>query len=311
MIRAIREGMLVQHVRDFTQYLAYEKHFSPHTIKAYHQDLEQFSIYLKEQFEVEELGPVSHQMIRSWLVELMNNGVGARSVARKLSSLKTFYKFLQKEGLVQSNPLAKVQAPKMEKRLPVFVEEKPMQQLLDGQRGMNGEAIIFEDTYEGKRNRLMILLFYTAGIRLSELIGLGHSDIDFYKGTVKVLGKRNKERIIPVTKELITELETYIAFKQREGVSEERLFVTEKGQPLYPKLVYNTVKEYLGKVTSIEKRSPHVLRHTFATHLLNHGADLNAIKELLGHANLAATQVYTHNSIDRLKHIYKNKHPRA
>lgn len=303
--------MLDKRIENFTDYLSYEKHFSPHTIGAYTSDLAQFSSYLKEQFEIDEVEQVNHQMIRSWLVELMNQKVTSRSVARKLSTLKTFYKYLLREGVVDTNPLAKVQPPKVEKRLPVFVEEKPMQRLFDEQKGLDGEIVTFGQDYEGKRNRLLILLFYTTGIRLSELIGLKQVDIDFYKQTIKVLGKRNKERIIPVTRELMAEIATFIELKQVENMNIDYLLLTKRGEKLYPKLVYTIVKTYLTHVTSIEKRSPHVLRHTFATHLLNKGADLNAIKELLGHANLAATQVYTHNSIERLKSIYKNKHPRA
>jgi integrase/recombinase XerC len=303
--------MLDQRIESFKGYLSYEKHFSPHTIGAYHQDLKQFADFLRTQFEVTEVRQINHQQIRSWLVELMNNNVSARSVARKLSTLKTFYKYLLKEGVVDTNPLSKVQPPKIEKRLPVFVEEKPMQRLLDEQNGLDGERIDFGHDYEGRRNRLMIMLFYSTGIRLSELIGLKQPDIDFYKQTIKVLGKRNKERIIPITKELSAEIHSFIEMKASAQMNTEYLLLTQKGEQLYPKLVYNIVKKYLSVVTSIEKRSPHVLRHTFATHLLNKGADLNAIKELLGHANLAATQVYTHNSIERLKNIYKNKHPRA
>lgn len=303
--------MLDQKIEAFTGYLSYEKHFSKHTIGAYHQDLTQFSQYLKTQFEITEIKLVNHQMIRSWLVELMNQQVSSRSVARKLSTLKTFYKYLLKEGILDINPLAKVLPPKVEKRLPVFVEEKPMQRLLDEESGLDGEKIEFGQDYEGRRNRLLIMLFYSTGIRLSELIGLQQNNVDFYKQTIKVLGKRNKERIIPITRELTAEIGAFIELKKVENMDVDYLLLTAKGEKMYPKLVYNIVKKYLSAVTSIEKRSPHVLRHTFATHLLNKGADLNAIKELLGHANLAATQVYTHNSIERLKSIYKNKHPRA
>jgi integrase/recombinase XerC len=303
--------MLDQNIEEFVNYLSYEKHFSPHTIAAYHKDLLQLKAYAKHEFEVEEVTQINHHIIRGWLVSLMNDKVTARSVARKLSSLKTFYKFLLKEGVVETSPLAKVQAPKAEKRLPVFVEEKPMQKLFDNGKGIDGEHITFGDDYEGKRNKLILMLFYTCGIRLSELIGLKQTSIDFYQQTIKVLGKRNKERIIPITKELIAEINTFMEARLKENLENEYLLLTKRGEKLYPKLVYNIVKGYLSAVTSINKRSPHVLRHTFATHLLNNGADLNAIKELLGHANLAATQVYTHNSIERLKSIYKNKHPRA
>jgi integrase/recombinase XerC len=304
--------MLAKQIDDFTNYLSYEKHFSPHTITAYTKDLQQFASYLTDQFEITETRLINHQMVRSWLVQLMNDKVSSRSVGRKLSTLKTFYKFLLKEGIVEVSPLAKVQPPKMEKRLPVFVEENHMQRLLDEQGSdSEGNSIEFGVDFRGSRNKLLIMLFYSTGIRLSELIGLKQHDIDFYKQTIKVLGKRNKERIIPITKELSEEIADFIEMKSSMGFPDQYLLLTDKGAKMYPKLVYNIVKTYLTKVTSIEKRSPHVLRHTFATHLLNKGADLNAIKELLGHASLAATQVYTHNSIERLKNIYKNKHPRA
>jgi integrase/recombinase XerC len=296
--------MITEQIKDFVNYLGYEKHFSAHTIKAYQADLTQFTQFIQSQFEIDETIQVTHQHIRSWLVQLMNEDTDPRTVNRKLSSLRSFYRFLLKEELVQKNPVSKVQAPKIRKKLPAFVEESPMMSLFD-----RGE--LFPDSFEGHRDRLMLLLFYTCGIRLSELIGLKTAGINLYKQHIKVLGKRNKERIIPITKELGTELEAYLKEKEAGGWKNEYLFVASSGQQLYPKMVYNTVKTYLSKVTSIEKRSPHVLRHTYATHLLNKGADLNAIKELLGHANLAATQVYTHNSIERLKNIHKTRHPRA
>lgn len=297
--------MMEESITSFIQYLTFEKHFSIHTISAYRVDLTQFSKYILQQYEITHPRFVNHQMIRSWLVQLMHDQVSARSVNRKLSSLKSFYRFLMKEKVISNNPISKVQPPKTSKRLPVFVEEQHMNRLLDH------EQISFGDDFTGKRNKLILILFYSTGIRLSELIGLLEANIDFSRDTLKVLGKRNKERIVPVTAELKQELTNYLYLKADTGISNELLFTTESGKKLYPKLVYNVVKKYLSLVTSIEKRSPHVLRHTFATHLLNKGADLNAIKELLGHANLAATQVYTHNSIERLKNIYKNKHPRA
>lgn len=303
--------MLATHISSFINNLTFEKRSSKHTVAAYLNDLTQFQEFILVQYEVNAVEQIGHQMIRSWLVELMGDAVSARSVARKLSALKTFFTFLRKEGIVQSNPLAKVQPPKMEKRLPVFVEEKPMQSLMDDSILGNNDGIYFESDYAGHRNRIILMLFYGTGIRLSELIGLQHSSIDWSKQTIKVLGKRNKERIIPVHQELLRALAQFTQLKQQLNLPQTHLLVTEAGMPLYPKLVYLVVKKYLSMVTSIEKRSPHVLRHTFATHLLNKGADLNAIKELLGHANLAATQVYTHNSIERLKKIHQNKHPRA
>lgn len=295
--------MIGDRVQDFVNYLQFEKHFSVNTITAYQNDLHQFQQFLTTNFEVQHVKAINHQMIRSWLVHLMENKIVARSVARKLTTLKSFYKYLLKENIVENNPMAKVQSPKIQKRLPVFVEEKPMQQLLD--------QTAFLEGFEGNRDKLIINLLYSTGIRLSELIGLKTLDTDLFQNQIKVLGKRNKERIIPITNELSEQIKAYIKERDRENLSHDNLFVTVKGEKMYAKLVYNIVKRNLGYVTSIEKKSPHVLRHTFATHLLNKGADLNAIKELLGHANLSATQVYTHNSIGRLKNIYKNKHPRA
>ncbi len=308
--------MIASHIHSFTAYLSYEKHFSQHTIKAYQRDLEQFGDYVLKEFEVSKIEPVNHQMIRAFLAYLMNEQVTPRTVSRKLSSLKSFYKFLMKEGVVANNPLSRIQPPKVSKRLPVFVEETDMERLFDYRietEPDNGEETngLFSDNYEGARDRLMLLLFYSCGVRLSELIGLKTVDIDFKRQTLKVLGKRNKERIIPITAELKQELQSFIAAQAAEGIVSEYIFTTPKGEPVYPKLVYGIVKRFLSKITTIEKRSPHVLRHTFATHLLNKGADLNAIKELMGHASLAATQVYTHNSIERLKNVYKLKHPRA
>lgn len=302
--------MMVAHIQDFIHYLGYEKHFSKHTVTAYETDLTQFADYLRNQFETEDIRAVNHQVVRSWLVQLMNEEMTARSVARKLTTLKTFYRFLLKENIVSSNPMAKVQAPKVHKRLPVFVEEKPMTELLDN-KGNEKKEEFFQNDFKGITEKLVINLLYSTGIRLSELIGLLEVNTDLYNNQIKVLGKRNKERIIPITSELGRQIATYLERRNAEGLSHPHLLVTAKGSKLYPKMVYSIVKRNLTYVTSIEKRSPHVLRHTFATHLLNQGADLNAIKELLGHANLAATQVYTHNSIERLKNIYKHKHPRA
>lgn len=296
-------------IQNFINYLSYEKHFSAHTIRAYQTDLVQFATFTRQNFEITDPPLINHQHIRSWLVELMNDKNDARSVARKLSSLRSFFKYLLKEQEITNNPVSRVQAPKVAKKLPVFVEESNMQRLFDQNREDGTPR--FDDSFEGVRNRLMLLLFYTCGVRLSELIGLLTAHFDPYRQTIKVLGKRNKERIIPITKELNQDLQKYLEIRAAEGLENDFLFVLSSNQKLYPKLVYNVVKFFLSEVTTIEKRSPHVLRHTFATHLLNKGADLNAIKELLGHASLAATQVYTHNSIERLKNIHKTRHPRA
>jgi len=287
----------------FIQYLTFEKQFSAHTISNYHSDLIQFSTYVTSMSGPEDCAYADHRLIRGWIAGMMNEGISARTVARKISSLRSFYRFLMKEGVISTNPTRRIILPKSEKRLPVFVEERSMEKLFDQNKQVGLEISM--------RDRLMLLVFYSTGMRLSELIGLKVGDIDFSRSTIKVLGKRNKERIIPMTNELIDEFRIYLNEQNPIKKSDEYLFLTDKGEKLYPKFVYNVVKKHLSPVTSIEKRSPHVLRHTFATHLLNQGADLNAIKELLGHTNLAATQVYTHNSIERLRQVYKKKHPRA
>jgi integrase/recombinase XerC len=297
-------------IQQFINYLNYEKHFSAHTILGYQNDLAQFSTFIIQQFEIDSPSVISHQHIRTWLVELMNNNIEPRSVARKLSALRSYFKYLLKEEVISNNPVAKVHAPKVAKKLPSFVEEKNLSILFD-QKINNDEDEIFSADFEGQRNRLVLLLFYTCGVRLSELIELKTIDFDSYRQTIKVLGKRNKERIIPITKELKHEIQKYLTLKAQEGLNNEQLFALSSNNKMYPKAVYNIVNRFLSMVTTIDKKSPHVLRHTFATHLLNKGADLNAIKELLGHASLAATQVYTHNSIERLKNIHKTRHPRA
>ncbi len=290
-------------VDKFLEYLRYEKKQSSHTTLAYQTDLQQFQNYLLAVYQITDLHAFNHLQIRSWMAHMMNEGIGARSIARKLSSLKSFYKFLMKEDLVQQNPLIKIQAPKISKKLPVFVEEKSMDRLLTD--------IEFPDNFEGKRDFLIIQMYYGTGMRQAELIGLKLNQIDALKNQVKVLGKRNKERIIPITNELNQQIESFLGFCKQEAIQSDYLFCNQLGNPLYPRKVYDLVHKYLSMVSTIQKRSPHVLRHTYATHMLNNGADLNAIKELLGHASLSATQVYTHNSIERLKQVYKNKHPRA
>jgi integrase/recombinase XerC len=235
----------------------------------------------------------------------MEADTGAKSINRKISSLRSFYKFLQREGLVDKNPMAQVQAPKIPKRLPVIVEEAKLNTLLD-------DEALFSSGFEGLRDRVVLELLYGTGIRLAELLGLKNSDIDDYNQQIKVLGKRNKERIIPLAKPLYALLKVYIDQKNELGfTSTDKLIVTDKGTAAYPQLIYRLVKQALGEVSTQDKKSPHILRHSFATALLNKGAELTAIKELLGHANLSATQVYTHNSIEKLKSIYKQAHPKA
>ncbi len=289
---------------NFIEYISFEKRYSHHTIQAYSKDLSQFSSFLLEQYNMTDVTQAGHHQIRSWMVFLMDSGLSERSVLRKLSTLKSFYKYLQRNKLIDHNPTLVVISPKTPSRNPGFIEEEKMNNLFD--------KTSFGDDYTGCRDKLILEVFYNTGMRLAELIELKTSDISFSGSTFKVLGKRNKERLIPFTKKMEVALRAYLGMKEHEGIKgEDYLFVTEKGKKLYPKLVYRIVNKYLGMVTTLSKKSPHVLRHTFATHMLNNGADLNAIKEFLGHANLAATQIYTHNTVEKLKKIYQQAHPRA
>ena len=291
------------HVSDFCDYLQHQKRYSSHTVTAYQKDLEQFQHFILSEFETESFKEVSSSFIRSWIVKLIEEGISPRTINRKISSLKSFYKYLLKNKLVNKNPLLKVISPKTSKRLPVFVGENEINNLF--------ENIDYPSTYEGKRDQLILELFYATGTRLSELINLKLNSIDFNNNTIKVLGKRNKERLIPIGKNLASLITEYIKERETLNSLEIYFFLTKFGKKLYPKLVYSTVNTYLSQVTTISKKSPHVLRHTFATHMLNNGADLNTIKEILGHANLSATQVYTHNTIEKLKNIHKQAHPKA
>ena len=284
----------------FINYLSSEKRFSVHTITSYSNDINQFFLFLSEEYKItSELSEVNFQIVRSWIASLLEKGVAPRSVNRKISTLKTFFKFLIREGVIQESPMLKVVAPKSKKRLPLFVEEDQIESLLNG--------VEFDDGFIGERDKLIIELFYVTGIRLSELINIKISDLNFDNNLVKVLGKRNKERLIPLSTRIVKELQFFIENYKIDNY----LFTNLGGTKVYTKLVYRVVNKYIGKISSINKKSPHVLRHTFATHMLNNGADINAIKELLGHANLSATQVYTHNTIEKLKSVYKQAHPRA
>jgi len=289
----------------FLNYLKYEKRYSIHTITAYANDLDQFILFgkiLVEDFCVEK---VDHHLIRQWIVSLIENGILPVSVNRKIATLKTFFKFLMREGVIEKIPTDRVVMPKTGKKLPVFVQEKEMNKLLD-------ERLLFTDDFEGRRDKAVISLFYGTGIRLSELVGIRLSDINVEAKIVKVNGKRNKERLVPFPTEISTVLKEYTS--QRNQLFPDAgnfLFLTGSGEPAYDKLIYRIVKRHLALVTTVDKKSPHILRHSYATHLLNRGADLNAIKELLGHANLAATQIYTHTTFEQLKKVYKQAHPRA
>ena len=295
--------MFNKQLNSFFDYLTYEKKYSIHTITSYKNDLFQFIEFINPQKEELPVSEINYQHIRAWVAELIKHKIAARSVNRKLSSLKSFFKYLQRQQIIEINPLSKISGPKTPKRLPVFVDEQQMENLfLD---------VKFEEGFNGQRDRLILDLLYQTGIRRSELTHLKETDVDLFNSTIKVLGKRNKERIIPISLQLKRNLETYLQVKQELNMSNMMLLISEKGNTLSEQAVYKSVKKYLSQVTTIQKKSPHVLRHTFATHLLNNGADINAVKDLLGHANLSATQVYTHNTIDKLKKSYKQAHPRG
>lgn len=290
------------HISQFLKYISLEKRYSVHTVKAYNVDLSQLANYLLDNYK-SSLLDANHEMLRSWLVEMLEFGISAKSVNRKITSVRSFYKFMLKEEMVKFDPSLKLQAVKSSNKLPVFVEEAQMQKLL------KEEA--FENDFEGKRDLLILDLFYSTGIRLSELLNIRLNDFSLKNRVLKVLGKRNKERVVPLTTELICSIEKYMPLRENKHDELDFLLITSGGKKMYPSLVYKIVNQRLSTVTSLTKKSPHVLRHTFATHMLNNGADLNSIKELLGHANLSATEVYTHNSIEKLKKVYKQAHPRA
>jgi len=286
----------------FLNYLRFEKRYSQHTIISYQNDLEQFLSFLVTDFDTPGLREVTPSIVRTWLAGLKETEkLTAKSINRKISTLKSFFKFLMREGIVETTPMSIINAPKVNKRLPVYVEEKDIKTLF--------EHVEFTDDWKGRTEKLVLELFYNTGMRVSELINLKASQLDGSYNHIKVLGKGNKERIIPVNKALMETLQRYIGEKPINAA--ENIFVNEKGKQLYAKEVYNLVKKHLSLVTTINKKSPHILRHSFATHLTNNGADLNAVKELLGHSSLAATQVYTHNNIEKLKAVFKKAHPKA
>ena len=292
-------------IDSFQKYLQYEKRVSAHTSLAYKNDLDQFSKFLDETFPDTPVESADYGIVRSWIIQLVDSGIQASSVNRKIASLKTFFKFLMRQQVIMKNPMQKIRVLKTQKRLPSFVKEGDMVNLLD--------KVTFEDTLEGWRDKLILEFFYATGIRLSELIQLKENQINKQARTIKVLGKRNKERVIPFPVSIVSILERYTAIRNKEVTMKNHgyLFVTDKGEPCYPMMVYRIVKKYLDEHTSSEKRSPHVLRHTYATHLLNKGAEINAVKDLLGHSSLAATQVYTHNSMEKIKKAFDQAHPKA
>ncbi len=289
---------------NYLEYLQTEKRTSPHTVTAYQADLFAFQDYLITEFEEETLDNVTPMFVRSWMAALMESGVSARSVNRKLSSLRGYFKFELRSGARTSNPCKLINGPKTKKRLPAFVEEKAVNNI-DFHNRENSNK--FEQT----RDYLIFELLYATGMRQAELLSLKHNDIDSAQYQLKVTGKRNKERIIPISENLIELIEYFKDLKDQNGFNSNYLIITNSGKKAYPKLVYRSINSTLSSITTMDKKSPHILRHTFATHILNNGADLNAVKELLGHANLSATQVYTHNTFEKLKIIYKQAHPRA
>lgn len=288
----------------FLNYLKYEKRYSQHTVTAYKKDLEQFFSFGQELVDDFCVKYVDGDIVRRWVVSLMDEGFTPQSVNRKISTLKSYFKFLLREGDIESNPMDKVISPKIRKKLPRFVKVEELNRLLDGR--------FFTGDFPGIRDKAVITLFYGTGMRLSELKELKISDFDLKACIVKVSGKRKKERLIPFPFEIVKVLNDYLRVRDEIfGAATSWLFLTDKGDKIYDKLIYRIVNKYLAMVTTIDKKSPHVLRHSYATHLLNNGAELNAIKELLGHSNLSATQVYTHNTFEKLKDVYKQAHPRV
>lgn len=302
-------------IEAFLKHLRFEKRVSPHTALAYQNDLTQFQEFLKTTFHEDKAEAADYGMVRTWLITLVEADIDPISVNRKIACLRTFFKYLLRQELIIKDPMMKIRVLKSKKKLPSFIKEIDMIQILDGEPAeVDGrQAKPGETAFEMVRNKLILELFYATGIRLSELLFLKESNIDFRNQTIKVLGKRNKERVIPFGKNLVQVIKEYTRIRNKEITLEDHgyLLVTEAGKPCYPMLVYRVVKEKLKAYDSVEKKSPHVLRHTYATHLLNKGAEINAVKDLLGHTSLAATQVYTHNSMEKLKKIFEQAHPKA
>ena len=293
------------HVQRFTDYLHFQKRYSKHTVLSYTNDLFTFFNFLVQEFPDTEIDYIKTAYIRTWLADMKEKKMSSRSLNRKISSLRSFFKYLLKNEIVSSNPVISIISPKMPKKLPQFITETDTEKLFT--------SVQYSEGFKGLTEKLLLKVLYFTGMRKAELIALKDEDIDKMNAQIKVIGKGNKERIIPINNILIADLKYYIAEKKKVLSNNENniLFVTEKGVGLDPKYVYNIVKKYLSKITTIDKKSPHILRHSFATHLMNNGADLNAVKELLGHSSLAATQIYTHNNIEKLKDIYKKTHPKA
>ena len=296
---------VTQTIQHFLDYLKFQKRYSQHTVISYQNDLDSFFIFLQAQYGETPLTEIKATFIRTWLADLKQQGLESKSINRKISTLKTFFKYQLLQQSISVSPMNAIISPKINKRLPQFVDKKDMVTLL--------QHVEFPDDWDGKTQRLLIELLYNTGMRQAELAGLKEIHISPGNNSIKVLGKGNKERIIPVSKQLMKDMQEYMLAKKKNFEVYDNVFllVTANGKKLYPRYIYNTVNKYLSLVTTIDKKSPHVLRHTFATHLMNGGADLNAVKELLGHSSLAATQIYTHNTIEKLKDIHKKAHPKA
>ncbi len=300
------KNCILPEIQSFIDYLKFEKRYSVHTIRSYHDDLVQFSNFLDTQYGTFRLEDISATFIRSWLASLKDEDVTSRTINRKISTLKSFFKLQLKQGRIENSPMGNIISPKISKRLPVFIKEKD---LADLTKSLNANT----EDWDGMNTRMLITVFYSTGMRLSELINLKERQVDFSRKQIKILGKGNKERIIPAGAELLEMIREYMNEKRRLfDKTDDALLVNVKGKKLYAKYAYNLVKNILTEeVKTLDKKSPHVLRHTFATHLMNNGANLDAVKELLGHASLASTQVYTHNTIEKLKNVYKKAHPKA
>ena len=290
-------------ITSFLEYLSLEKKYSVHTIKAYKRDLISFQNFCIESYQQEKISDINYSQIRSWIVDLVESKVSNRSVNRKISSLKSFYKYLQKIKIIQNNPLSSHKALKTSKKIQVPFSIKEVNEVLSN--------IVTEDSFESTRNKLIVALFYSTGMRRTELIQLKLNSINFLEKQLKVIGKRNKERLLPLLPSVLKSMHNYIKQRDLIDTSEDYLFLTSKGNKLYETLVYRIINNYFSNVSSKLKKSPHILRHSFASHMLNEGADLNSVKELLGHSSLASTQVYTHNSLEQLKKVYKQAHPRS
>lgn len=289
----------------FIKYLSYEKRYSENTVQAYHRDIRQFLKYGSDSYDIEDINAFTQSHIRSWIVFMVQNGLSPRSVNRKISAIKSYFSFLKKNGHLNANPATNARMLKTEKRLPQYLQEDEMRNLLD--------KLVFEENFKGYRDKLVLETLYITGMRREELISLKDTDVDYSRKVIRIFGKGKKERLMPVSEKFLIEIQKY---KQIRDLFFENdvfgsIFVNESGNKMGPKYVYNIVHEYLSMVSKLERRSPHVLRHSFATHLSNHGAKLNAIKELLGHASLNTTQIYTHNTIEQLKKVYQKSHPKA